>query len=65
MRATRPINAIVLPNLGDFPSKRNETFDDAWLIHSHSLTTSWQSKSKDTRSASTGEVGKGEGTKRS
>ena len=28
MRATRPINAIVLSNLGDFSSKRNETFDD-------------------------------------
>jgi hypothetical protein len=28
MRATSPINAIVLSNLGDFSSKRNETFDD-------------------------------------
>jgi len=28
MRATCPINAIVLSNLGDFSSKRNETFDD-------------------------------------
>ena len=28
MRATSPIKAIVLSNLGDFSSKRNETFDD-------------------------------------
>jgi hypothetical protein len=28
MRATSPIKAILLSNLGDFSSKRNETFDD-------------------------------------
>jgi hypothetical protein len=53
MRATRPINTIVLPNLGDFPSKCHETFDDIWFVHSHGFTISWQSKSKDARSGST------------
>jgi hypothetical protein len=65
MRATRPINAIALSNVGDFSSKRNETFDDVWLIHSHSVYCPLAGKSKDARSTSTGEVGKSEGTKRS
>jgi hypothetical protein len=59
MRATSPINAIVFSNLGDFSSKRNETFDDVWFVHSRTFTTSWQSKSKDTLTGSTKEATKG------
>jgi hypothetical protein len=53
VRATSPINAIVLSNLGDFSSERNETFDDVWFVHTRTFTTSWQSRSKDTRTGST------------
>ena len=60
MRATSPINAIALSNFGDFSSKRIETFDDVWFVHSRTFTTSWQSKSKDTRTGSIKEGTKGQ-----
>ena len=60
MRATRPINPIVLSNLGDFSSKPNETFDDVLSYIAVHLLPLGRDKSKDTRTGSTKRGDKGQ-----